>query len=297
MFTPQISFGSKLISQTFLLSLERIMTTLSLLLLAALLAIGCEEQIKYERQLADEKNPVVRVKTTAGDIYLELFEKDAPETVANFIGLSEGTKEFTDPKTKTKTKRPFYDGLKFHRVIKDFMMQGGCPLGTGTGDPGYKFKDEINPAALGLTQVMFAEAPHAGRDAQMYVFRKLGIYSQADVQAKMAEIQAEWNNLAQMSVADLYAANGYAYDNTLHSHKAVRGVIAMANSGPNTNGSQFFINQADTPHLDGKHTVFGQVVKGMDVVDKICNAPTGPGDQPKPEIKITTARVVKKSKH
>ncbi|MEK7727900.1 MAG: peptidylprolyl isomerase [candidate division KSB1 bacterium] len=273
------------------------MTTLGLLLLVVLMAVGCEEQIKYEKQLADEKNPVVRMQTTAGDIYLELFEKDAPETVANFIGLAEGTKEFTDPKTKAKVKRPFYDGLKFHRVINNFMMQGGCPLGTGTGDPGYKFKDEINAASLGLAQVKVAEAQYAGRDMQMYIGRKLNIYSQEDAQAKMNEIQAELANAAQMSVADLYTATGYVYDSALNSHKAVRGVIAMANSGPNTNGSQFFINQVDTPHLDGKHTVFGQVVKGMELVDKICNAPVGPGDQPKPEIKITTLRVAKKSKH
>jgi len=273
------------------------MTMLSVMLLVVLVALGCEGQIKYERQLADEKNPVVRMQTTSGDIYLELFEKDAPETVANFIGLAEGTKEFTDPKTKAKVKRPFYDGLKFHRVINNFMMQGGCPLGTGTGDPGYKFKDEISAEALGLTQIKVADAPYAGRDLQMYIGRKLGIYSQEDAQAKMAEIQTEWNSVSQLSVAELYAANGYAYDNSLKSHKAVRGVIAMANSGPNTNGSQFFINQVDTPHLDGKHTVFGQVVKGMDIVDKICNAPHGPNDQPQPEIKITTLRVAKKSKH
>lgn len=273
------------------------MTTLSLLLLVVLVAVGCEDQIKYERQPADEKNPVVRMQTTSGDIYIELFEKDAPETVANFIGLAEGTKEFTDPKTKAKVKRPFYDGLKFHRVINNFMMQGGCPLGSGTGDPGYKFKDEINAASLGLAQVKVADAPYAGRDMQMYIGRKLNIYSQEDAQARMAEIQTEWNNVSQISVADLYAATGYVYDAALQSHKAVRGVIAMANSGPNTNGSQFFINQVDTPHLDGKHTVFGQVVKGMDIVDKICNAPVGPGDQPKPEIKITTLRVAKKSKH
>lgn len=273
------------------------MTMFSLLLLAVLVAVGCEAQVKYDRQLADEKNPVVRMQTTAGDIYIELFEKDAPETVANFISLAEGTKEFTDPKTGQKVKRPFYDDLKFHRVIKNFMMQGGCPLGTGTGDPGYKFKDEINAASLGLAQVKVAEAQYAGRDMQMYIGRKLGIYSQADAQARMNEIQAEWDSVAQMSVADLYAANGYAYDSALRSHKAARGVIAMANSGPNTNGSQFFINQVDTPHLDGKHTVFGQVVKGLDIVDKICNAPVGPGDQPKPEIKIVTVRVTQKSKH
>jgi cyclophilin family peptidyl-prolyl cis-trans isomerase len=237
------------------------------------------------------------MQTTAGDIYIELFEKDAPITVKNFVELAEGKKEFTDPKTKQKVKRPFYDDLRFHRVIKDFMLQGGCPLGTGTGDPGYKFDDEMNAASLGLDSIQVQDAQYAMRDVQMYVGRKLNIQSQADVQAKMAEIQQEMTAIATMNLADLYAATGYVYDTTLHSHKAVRGALAMANSGPNTNGSQFFINQVDTPWLNGKHTVFGQVVKGMDIVDKICNSPKNDQDQLTPEIKIVSLCVAQQSKH
>ena len=132
--------------------------------------------------------------TTAGPVTLELFDEDAPNTVANFRKLA------TDG---------FYDGLIFHRVIRDFMIQGGCPEGTGTGGPGYTFDDEIN------------------------------------------------------------------------EHKIVRGALAMANSGPNTNGSQFFIVTTDAaPWLDGKHTVFGEVVEGMEAVDAIEAAPTGPSDRP-----------------
>src|SRR3954451_23935148 len=132
--------------------------------------------------------------TTEGDIVLELFDEDAPKTVANFKQLS---------------GQGFYDGLIFHRIIKDFMIQGGCPLGTGTGDPGYKFEDEIN------------------------------------------------------------------------DHKVVRGALAMANAGPNTNGSQFFIVTTDAaPWLDGKHTVFGEVVEGMDVIDRLEALPTDAHDRP-----------------
>jgi peptidyl-prolyl cis-trans isomerase B (cyclophilin B) len=140
------------------------------------------------------------MRTTEGDITFELFDQDAPKTVANFRKLA------TDG---------FYDGLSFHRVIKDFMIQGGCPLGTGTGGPGYTFEDEINP------------------------------------------------------------------------HKLVRGALAMANAGPNTNGSQFFIVTADAcPWLDGKHTVFGQVRDGMDVVDRLEGVPTGRGDAPSSPVGI-----------
>ena len=140
------------------------------------------------------------MRTSEGPIQLELFDEDAPQTVANFKKLAgEG----------------FYDGVIFHRVIKDFMIQGGDPDGTGMGGPGYTFDDEINP------------------------------------------------------------------------HKIVRGALAMANAGPNTNGSQFFIvTTGEAPWLDGKHTVFGRVVEGMDVVDKIEAARTGPGDRPVDEIKI-----------
>ncbi len=145
------------------------------------------------------------MKTTEGTIAFELFDEDAPETVANFRKLaSDG----------------FYDGVAFHRVIKGFMIQGGDPQGTGTGGPGYQFDDEIN------------------------------------------------------------------------QHKLVRGALAMANAGPNTNGSQFFVVTADeTPWLDGKHTVFGQVTSGMEVVDKISNVPTTAGDRPAEPVVIASIQL------
>ena len=145
------------------------------------------------------------MKTSEGDIVLELFDEDAPKTVSNFKKLaSDG----------------FYDGLVFHRIIDDFMIQGGCPQGTGTGGPGYTFEDEIN------------------------------------------------------------------------DHKVVRGALAMANAGPNTNGSQFFIVTADEcPWLDGKHTVFGRVTDGMDVVDKLEGLPTDGRDKPREDARIETLEV------
>jgi peptidyl-prolyl cis-trans isomerase A (cyclophilin A) len=162
--------------------------------------------------------------TTEGNFKVRLFDADVPNTVANFAGLAEGTKEFTDPKTGQKATRPFYDGLVFHRVIEGFMIQGGDPLGTGTGGPGYKFADEFHPS--------------------------------------------------------------------LKHTRA--GILSMANAGPNTNGSQFFITLGPTPHLDNRHSVFGEVVEGLEVVKKIGSVATGPQDRPvKPVVmnKVTIQRV------
>jgi len=152
---------------------------------------------------------VAVIETDRGVIKLELFAKDAPKTAANFADL---------------IKKGFYNGLKFHRVVPGFVIQGGDPNGDGSGGPGYKFEDEINPWSLGLSE----------------------------------------------KVIKSYQALGYQYRQDLTSHKMEAGMLAMANSGPNTNGSQFFIvtDQAQ-PHLDGKHTVFGRVISGMDVVKKI----------------------------
>ena len=160
--------------------------------------------------------------TTEGNFTIRLFENEAPNTVANFVGLAEGTKEFVDPKSGQKVKRPFYDGLIFHRIIADFMIQGGDPLGTGTGGPGFKFADEFHPKAR-------------------------------------------------------------------HS-KA--GILSMANAGPNTNGSQFFITLAPTAWLDNKHSVFGEVVEGMDVVEKIGGVATSkPGDRPIKPVAIQSVQI------
>jgi len=150
-------------------------------------------------------NPTATIETSQGTIQLELFADDAPETVANFTRLAgEG----------------YYDGLVFHRVIPDFMIQGGCPQGTGRGGPGYTFDDEIN------------------------------------------------------------------------EHRIVRGTLAMANAGPNTNGSQFFIVTAEaTPWLDGKHTAFGQVTSGMDVVDAIESVETDRSDRPVEDVRMESVKV------
>ena len=271
------------------------------LLLAALMCIStilfAQE---FEKEYADD--PVVLIKTSKGDIYVELFAKEAPKTVKNFLDLALGKKEFTDAKTREKVTRNYYDGLVFHRVIPQFMIQGGCPLGTGTGDPGYKFEDEISAKSLGLdsTKAFQGGRPHQNlgiRSQQQFyqtilmpLLQKMGISSQEDLQKRSKDVQAE---VEKMTLEDCFKNQGYNYNNELKSHAPKRGVLAMANSGPNTNGSQFFINVVDTPWLTGKHTVFGKVVKGMEIVDAISTVKTAAGNKPAEDIKIISIREVK----
>ena len=172
------------------------------------------------------KTLFAKFDTTQGSFTIQLFPEDAPKTVENFVSLAKGTKEFVDPKTGAKVKRPFYDGLVFHRVIPDFMIQGGDPRGDGTGGPGYSFEDEFNgPKGL--------DKP---------------------------------------------------------------GVLAMANAGPNSNGSQFFITTAATPWLNKRHTVFGEVTQGYDVVDKISHVARNASDKPNTPVVITKVTIEEKAK-
>ena len=171
--------------------------------------------------MARQPGTYAQFDTNQGTFTLRLVEKEAPQTVANFVGLAEGTKEWKDPVTGERKTAPFYDGVVFHRIINGFMIQGGDRLGQGTGGPGYKFADEFNPA--------------------------------------------------------------------LRHDKA--GILSMANAGPNSNGSQFFITLGPTPHLDNRHSVFGEVVEGLDVVKKIGAVPTGRGDRPVNPVVMNTVRI------
>lgn len=242
------------------------------------------------------KNPVYIIKTSSSDIFVELFADSAPETVANFIGLAEGTKEFTDSKTGKKIKQPFYNGLIFHRIIKDFMIQGGCPLGNGTGGPGYNFQDEIDASGLGLDKILAID-PEKGVHPYLMVkneedyrrniiaplFQKLNITSQEEMDKKKDDVSKA---LQALTIQDVLENMGYVYSKKGSPHSPKRGCLAMANSGPGTNGSQFFINLVDTDWLIGKHTVFGKVIQGMDVVDKMGLVKVDSASKPVEDVKI-----------
>lgn len=250
----------------------------------------------------DPDNPLVEIQTSMGSMILELFPKEAPETVANFIGLAQGEKPFEDPQTGALVNRPFYDGLIFHRVIDQFMIQGGSPTGVGNGTPGYSFNDEINARSLGLDRMQALDdegIPHPflriASQTQFQavilepLFIELNINSQEDLENNYALIEESINSL---TVKDVYENQGYEYTETLDSRMPVRGVIAMANAGPNSNGSQFFINLIDTEWLAGKHTVFGRVRQGMDILDAIGSTPVDEQDRPLQDVRIIQVKVL-----
>jgi peptidyl-prolyl cis-trans isomerase A (cyclophilin A) len=161
------------------------------------------------------------LNTSMGKIVIRLFAAEAPETVANFVGLAEGTKEWKHPQTGVVSTTPLYNGTIFHRIIDNFMIQGGDPLGQGIGGPGYKFADEIHPS-------LSFDRPY---------------------------------------------------------------LLGMANSGPRTNGSQFFITTVPTPWLTGKHTIFGEVIEGRDVVDALGKVETGRNDRPVKDVTIDSVTI------
>lgn len=171
---------------------------------------------RWTKRAREGKEIFAVLKTNHGEIGLRLFSADAPKTVQNFVGLAAGEKDFTDPASGKLERRPFYDGTIFHRVIPDFMIQGGDPLGAGHGGPGYAFEDEFQ--------------------------------------------------------------SGRRFDKV--------GLLAMANRGPNTNGSQFFLTTSLPAYLNNRHTIFGEVVSGYDVVEKISRLPRDSADRPQTDVVI-----------
>lgn len=234
--------------------------------------------------LPEQKTIYAIIDTSKGNLVLELFHEDAPKTVQNFIDLAQGV--------KGGNSKGFYNGLSFHRVIPGFMAQGGCPRGDGTGGPGYAFEDEINAKSLGLDKITLKDAPSYSRILEQVVFREIGIRSQAELEERINEVKALYNKYStSLSVLEILSKGGYSYNEVLNSKKAVKGALAMANAGPNTNGSQFFINEVDTPHLNGLHTVFGQLIGSEEVFASIIKEGGKVGS---PKVKINKLIIVDK---
>jgi len=249
----------------------------------------------------DEKKPVVIMKTSLGDIEIELRHDLTPKTVENFIGLATGTKEWTDPKTKKKVKRPFYEGLIFHRVISDFMIQGGCPTGTGTSGPGYSFEDEVYKEYTEIKgEINDDKTAKKVNDVLILAYLM-------EQQQKGKEFDKEFTDMFNNAGKnDFTEIKKHTVDYFLKKARKKKlivgegllspvdyGTLCMANSGPNTNGSQFFIvtKKGGTSWLNGKHTVFGKVIKGMDIVHKIEGVKKDNGDRPVEDVKIISVTI------
>ena len=245
-----------------------------------------------EEKMLNEKNPLVFMNTSEGDMILEIYADRAPKTAANFIDLATGLKSFVDPKTNKSVQRPYYDGLIFHRVIPNFMLQGGDIMGNGTGGPGYKFEDEISAKALGLDVLKVKESRFYDMDTQKVAMKELNINSRAEYDKNKNQLDRKMEELREMTVEALLEKAGYQFDNALKSVKMLPFTVAMANSGPNTNGSQFFINLVTNPHLDGKHTVFGKLLKGRSIAEKIAKIPTK-NDKPTKDVVIKKVVLIK----
>ena len=222
-------------------------------------------------------HPMILMKTALGDITIELWPEIAPKTVENFIGLATGTKEWKDPITRTMIKRPFYDGLTFHRVINDFMIQGGCPNGDGTGGPGYSFEDECYEKGAALTGTIPDEQTAVRVYQEMLVpYLRTAQPPDSEVSAIVQQCQQQRSGKPLLAKTMEWFVQKTGAKEPLSNYGKLRakveyGTICMANSGPNTNGSQFFIvtKKAGCDWLDGKHTVFGKVVKGLEIVHAI----------------------------
>ena len=258
--------------------------------------------IAYNFSREDFDNPLVEIRTSLGSMILELFPDEAPLTVTNFLDLAEGNRAWIDPVTGMEVMRPLYDGTVFHRVIENFMIQGGSPNGQGDGTPGFQFGDEINARSLGLDKMQVIDEqgfPHPilaisnQQDFQQKVllplYEELEITSQEELDTRIDEVD---NRLRTMTVKENFESLGYQYTERVISRMPVRAVIAMANSGPNTNGSQFFINLVDTDWLTGKHTVFGKVRVGLDVLDAIGRVPVDNLSRPLEPVEIISIRQV-----
>lgn len=248
---------------------------------------------------AQKTETIVVMKTSLGDIEITLNHSIAPKTVDNFLGLATGTKEWKDPKTQEMVKRPFYDGLTFHRVISDFMIQGGCPIGNGTGGPGYSFEDETY--ILGEPLIGQIKSPEEAYQVYTDILVPYFRSNPTQIDNELLEIvkEAESNKSIEPFVKKDFE---FYYEKTNSkplqkkqglSAKVEYGTICMANSGPNTNGSQFFIvtKKEGCSWLDGKHTVFGKVTKGMDIVHKIENVQKDASDKPITAVKIEKVTV------
>lgn len=258
-----------------------------ILLISMILALPAQGDVaSAQAAMENPANPLMLISTSQGNIYFELFNNEAPNNVANIMALAEGEVEFTNPETGLSSGRRYYNGMRFHRVISDFVIQTGSPAYHTLGAPEDQLRDEVNADFLGLQEQLVLRADGSFNEALNItskedfdreilepLYRVLSIESASEILANQSTIV---ERLQEMTLKRAYENQGYRYSSANPSHGVLRGVIALANSGPNTNGPEFFISLQDAPWLTGKHTVIGKVVEGIEVADTIGATPIDP---------------------
>ncbi|MBL4572463.1 MAG: peptidylprolyl isomerase [Gammaproteobacteria bacterium] len=236
--------------------------------------------------MEDPQNPLMRISTSQGEIYLELFPIEAPRNVEKFIALAEGEIEFTNQDTGEAIQARYYNGMRFHRVVPGFIIQAGSPAYNPLGLQVNLLDDEINADALGLDQISalnadgsFADVLNIESKSDFHQEILTPLYAQkniTDVEVALNRQYQVLEMLQNLSVKSVYENQGYRYDDSLKSRPIERGTVALANSGPNSNGPEFFISLATAERLSGKYTVIGKVVEGQEVIDSIGNTEIDP---------------------
>lgn len=236
--------------------------------------------------MEDSQNPLVLISTSQGEIYLELFPDEAPSNVENFIALAEGEREFTNQDTGEQFQSRYYNGMRFHRVVPGFVIQAGSPAYNSLGLQVKLLDDEINADALGLDQVSalnpdgsFAELLNIESKPDFHTDILSPLYSQrniTDAETALSKQYQVLEALQDLSVKSVYENQGYRYDDSLKSRPIERGTVALANSGPDSNGPEFFISLTTAERLSGKYTVIGKVVEGQEVMDRIGSTAIDP---------------------
>jgi len=247
-------------------------------------------------------NPLLEMRTSAGEIYLEMLPAEAPLNVARVVALAAGEVEIFDADTGENLLPRYYDGLSFHRVIPDFVIQAASPTLHPLGGPGEALPNEVNADALGLDT-----EPVLNRDGT--VNSRLNVLNQEDfadevlrplyqsmniddVTSLEDRLQAALDRLQEMTIKSLYELQGYSFSSNFPTRPIARGTLALVNSGPGSNGAEFFIALSDLPTLTGKYTVIGRVVEGMEVVDQIGTTAINPTQFSRPGTIITSLQQI-----
>lgn len=244
------------------------------------------DAVTAQSAMEDPTNPLILLSTSTGDIYIELLSREAPNNVENFLALAHGEIEFINPNSNTSFQPRYFDGMQFHRVVPGFVVQAGSPYHNPLGRPSNLLSDEINANSLGLDQQQVLDADgnfnsllNIKNEKEFHEVLLKPLYTNLDIESEteMLDRQFEiFNTLNSLTIKKAYENQGYRYTNEMPTREITRGIVALANAGPNQNGPEFFIALRYSPWLSGRNTVIGKVIEGMETADAIGNTEIDP---------------------